>query len=136
MLNIISGWILEAGKQEDRKMNADDLLRRALEELERSDADLCQEFYTGGEWESPPIIEEIRAYLDDKNPSTSISSEEVDKSTQKRLAIQRGKPMTGEKRTEGYIELEGTLGPDAHLWSFLSGICWAEKHHGISGEDK
>ena len=83
------------------------------------------------------VIGEIRAYLLDKNPSTSISSEEVDKSTQKRLAIQKAKkPMTGEKRTEGYIELEGTLGPDAHLWSFLSGICWAEKHHGISGEDK
>ena len=73
------------------------------------------------------VIGEIRAYLADKNPSESINTEEVDRSM---------KPMTGEKRTEGYIELEGTLGSDAHLWSFLSGICWAEKHHGIGESDE
>ena len=40
-------------------------------------------------------------------------------------------PMPLEKRAEAYMELEGALGPDAHLMSFLSGICEAEKHHGI-----
>ena len=40
---------------------ANDLLRRALEELIDQDNDLRSEFET---WDSPPIIEEIRAYLD------------------------------------------------------------------------
>ena len=35
------------------------------------------------------LAKKIHEYLLDKNPSTSIDSEEVDKSTQKRLAIQK-----------------------------------------------
>ena len=42
---------------------ADDLLRRALEELIDQDSDLRSEFETSRGWDSPPIIEEIRAYL-------------------------------------------------------------------------
>ena len=46
------------------------------------------------------------------------------------------KPMTPKERLDGYIELEGTIGSDAHLMSFLSGICAAEKHHfGIGGDE-
>jgi hypothetical protein len=45
------------------------------------------------------------------------------------------KPMTPKERSDGYMELEGILGPDAHLMSFLSGICAAEKHHGITDAD-
>jgi len=45
------------------------------------------------------------------------------------------KPMTPKERSDGYMELEGILGPDAHLMSFLSGICAAEKHHGIADAD-
>jgi hypothetical protein len=45
------------------------------------------------------------------------------------------KPMTPKECSDGYMELEGVLGPDAHLISFLSGICVAQKHHGIGGDD-
>ena len=106
---------------------ADDLLRRVLEE-------------TDGDYDiSSALWNAISEYLDapknaDKNLSESINSEKVNKSTQKRLAIQKAKkPMPPEKRSEAYIELEGVLGPDAHLMSFLSGICEAERFHGIGG---
>ena len=42
--------------------------------------------------------------------------------------------MTLKERSEGYIELEGVFGPDAHLMSFLGGISAAEKHYGITEE--
>ena len=45
------------------------------------------------------------------------------------------KPMTPKERSDGYMELEGILGPDAHLMSFLSGICAAENHHGIGVDE-
>jgi hypothetical protein len=44
------------------------------------------------------------------------------------------KPMTPKDRSDSYIELEGVLGPDAHLLSFLSGIAAAERYHKILGE--
>jgi len=44
--------------------------------------------------------------------------------------------MTPKECSDGYMELEGVLGPDAHLISFLSGICVAQKHHGIGGDDE
>ena len=108
-------------------MNADDLLRRALEELERADGDLRQEFETSKGWNSPSIIEEIRAYLADKNPSASISSEEVDKSTQKRLAIQKAKPpLNGDQILEGF-KATGILGGGYRLWCFTEGVRFAER---------
>ena len=45
-------------------MNTEDLLRRALEQLVDDDGVIRQEFETSKGWNSPPIIEEIRAYLD------------------------------------------------------------------------
>jgi hypothetical protein len=61
------------------------------------------------------------------------------KSVQKRLVKQWGyeweparKPITPKDRLNSYIELEETIGPDAHLMSFLSGIAAAERYHGIS----
>ena len=44
-------------------------------------------------------------------------------------------PMPIEKRAKSYIELEGALGNEAHLMSFLSGICEAERFHGIGGRE-
>ena len=40
-----------------------ELLELALEGLIELDLDLRSEFYTGGEWNEPKVIEEIRAYL-------------------------------------------------------------------------
>jgi hypothetical protein len=42
-------------------------------------------------------------------------------------------PMTPKERSDSYIELEETIGPDAHLMSFLSGIAAAERYHKILG---
>jgi hypothetical protein len=60
----------------------------------------------------------------DPNPSKSIKNQEVDRTR---------KPMTPKERSDSYIELEETVGPDAHLLSFLSGIAAAERYHKILG---
>ena len=73
------------------------------------------------------VIGEIRAYLADKNPSTSISSEEVDKSTQKRLAIQNAKPpLNGDQILEGFKEL-GLAHYDYRIRCFTEGVRFAER---------
>ena len=73
------------------------------------------------------VIGEIRAYLLDKNPSTSISSEEVDKSTQKRLAIQNAKPpLNGDQILEGFKEL-GLAHYDYRIRCFTEGVRFAER---------
>ena len=93
-----------------------DLLRMALEELE-----------VHGDRSTWFLIQEIRAYLDDKNPSTSISSEEVDKSVQKRLAIQKAKPpLNGDQILEGFNEL-GLAHYDYRLQCFTEGVRFAER---------
>ena len=94
-------------------MNADDLLRRALE--------------VDWNWELEDLLSEIRAYLVDKNPSASISSEEVDKSTQKRLAIQNAKPpLNGDQILEGFKEL-GLAHYDYRIRCFTEGVRFAER---------
>ena len=79
------------------------------------------------------LLWQIHEYLLDKNPSTSIDSEEVDKSTQKRLAIQKAlKPMTGEECWE-------LISEDYRMEEYGDAayelIRKAEKHHGIGGEE-
>lgn len=41
------------------------------------------------------------------------------------------KPLTSNERLQGFIELRDN-DDGAHLLSFLAGICFAEKHHGIN----
>jgi hypothetical protein len=44
-------------------INANELLRRALDELIAQDGTICQEFCTSETWDSPQIIQEIRDFL-------------------------------------------------------------------------
>lgn len=92
---------------------ADDLLRRALDAWDDEFENL----------DNASIFREIRAYLADKNPSTSISSEGVDRSK---------KPMTDEQCwnliSEDY-RMEEYGGAAYEL------IRKAERHHGIGGEE-
>lgn len=43
--------------------NANELLKEALDELIAQDRTICQEFCAAEPWGSPPIIQEIRAFL-------------------------------------------------------------------------
>ena len=73
------------------------------------------------------LLWQVHEYLLDKNPSTSISSEEVDKSTQKRLAIQNAKPpLNGDQILEGFKEL-GLAHYDYRIRCFTEGVRFAER---------
>lgn len=98
--------------------NATELLRRALDALIAQDETICAEFCCTETWHSPPIIEEIRAFLGENNiPLYTIS-----KPTRK--------PLTSNERLQGFIECRDN-DDGAHLCSFLAGVRFAEKHHGI-----
>ena len=89
---------------------ARELLERALEELIEQDLDLRSEFYTGGEWEGPKVIEEIRAYL----AEPEVKREAL---TMRDVASQ-------------------FVAPCEFDWhAFWDGIRFAEKHHGIGGRE-
>ena len=120
-------------------MNADDLLSRVDEILKGIDSDRVDPWgEDGGWWEHSGQVEfgkaklaelkeAIRAYLNDKNPSTSISSEEVDKSIKKRLAIQKAKPpLNGDQILEGFKKLE-LAAHYLRLHCFTEGVRFAER---------
>ncbi len=103
-------------------INPVELLRRALDELIAQDDKISAEFCGMQPWRSPPIIEEIRAFLGENNiPLYTIS-----KPTRK--------PMTSNERLQGFIELRDK-DDGVHLLSFLAGICFAEKHYKIGDEE-
>jgi len=98
--------------------NPVELLRRALDTLIAQDETIYAEFCGSQNWRSPPIIEEIRAFLGENNiPLYTISKP-------------TSKPLTSNERLQGFIELRDKDN-GAHLLSFLDGICFAEKHHKI-----
>ena len=102
--------------------NATELLRRALAELIDQDETICAEFCGMQPWRSPPIIEEIRAFLGENNiPLYTISNP-------------KRKPLTSNERLQGFIELRDR-DDGVHLLSFLAGICFAEKHYRIGDEE-
>ena len=82
-----------------------------------------------------PVESEANCY-GDGNVYRGVRSKDSEvKTVYVKTAEPARKPMTPKERSDGYMELEGILGPDAHLMSFLSGICAAEKHHGITDAD-
>jgi hypothetical protein len=99
--------------------NPVELLRRALDELIAQDDKISAEFCCTEIWDSPPIIEEIRAFLGENNiPLYTISKP-------------TSKPMTGEEIDAAYddcIDLEG-------YYLLEAGIRFAEKHHKIGDKD-
>jgi hypothetical protein len=50
--------------------------------------------------------------------------------TENRMLREARKPLSPEKRIEGYIEYENCMG-EGHLLSFVSGIAFAEEQHNI-----
>jgi tRNA G18 (ribose-2'-O)-methylase SpoU len=105
-----------------RMSNPVELLRRALDALIAQDETICAEFCCTEIWDSPPIIEEIRAFLGENNiPLYTISKP-------------TSKPMTSNERLQGFIELRDR-DDGVHLLSFLAGICFAEKHYRIGDEE-
>ena len=50
--------------------------------------------------------------------------------TENRMLREARKPLSPEKRIEGYIEYENCMG-EGHLLSFVSGIVFAEEQHNI-----
>jgi hypothetical protein len=105
-----------------RMSNPVELLRRALDALITQDETICAEFCGMQTWRSPPIIEEIRAFLGENNiPLYTISKP-------------ARKPLTSNERLQGFIECRDN-DDGAHLLSFLDGIRFAEKHHKIGDEE-
>jgi len=102
-----------------RMSNPVELLRRALDALIAQDETICAEFCGMQTWRSPPIIEEIRAFLGENNiPLYTISNP-------------KRKPMTGEEVDAAYddcIDLEG-------YYLLEAGVRFAEKHHKIGDEE-
>lgn len=91
---------------------ARELLERALEELIEQNLDLQSEFYTGGEWEEPKVIEEIRAYLAEPKKKR-------------------------ERLSDAFIYQVGNRRVIAEFNDeFHAGVRFAEKHHGIGGGDE
>jgi hypothetical protein len=102
--------------------NPVELLGRALDALIAQDETICAEFCCTEIWDSPPIIEEIRAFLGENNiPLYTISNP-------------KRKPLTSNERLQGFIECRDN-DDGAHLLSFLGGIRFAEKHHKIGDEE-
>jgi hypothetical protein len=125
--------------------NATELLRRALDELIAQDETICAEFCSMQPWRSPPIIKDIYDYLaaeQEAEPVGLIHSdgtfellddEGINFSEPVLLYLRpepKRKPLTSNERLQGFIELRDN-DDGAHLLSFLAGICFAEKHHGI-----
>lgn len=119
-----------------------ELLRRALEELIYQDGTIRQEFCTSETWDSPTIIEEIRAYLAAETEQhqswcASLTQLLLSHPPQKAPCNCRvakpaepaiRKPMTEEEMRKG-------SGEWAHLHNiFEEGVRFAEKHHNILGE--
>jgi hypothetical protein len=122
--------------------NPVELLRRALDYIDRNHNRGLQ------------LHEEIRAFLDAEPEAEPVAWGYKDRSGEISACISRqsaedagtqgdykiplytrpepkSKPLTSNERLQGFIELRDN-DDGAHLLSFLAGICFAEKHHGIS----
>jgi hypothetical protein len=105
--------------------NATELLKRALEALELMYFCHADQKWISYEQQKEKIhqqaiaeIEEIRAFLGENNIPLYTRPEPT------------RNPLSSDERLKGFIELRDN-DDGAHLLSFLAGICFAEKHHGI-----
>jgi len=136
--------------------NPVELLRRALDALIAQDETICAEFCCTEIWDSPPIIEEIRAYLaaePEAEPVAWTNQDELNALGTDATCYMYSEPMAGEnniplytiskptskpltsnERLQGFIECRDN-DDGAHLLSFLDGIRFAEKHHKIGVEE-